>query len=366
MFMLGITVLVGLFKREDGGSGGDTVGSGNGGNGNKNNGNGENDLEKRQLLLPNNNKVDDDDDDQELDAARLGIAETYHRLYAALRLPAVQSLVLILLTYRLPCALSDNVKFLKAVEFGLSKQTTALLSPTIVLPLGIIVPIVATKVWHNHPLRQFMAAFRFRVTFVALIDVLMLLTVRSYKNNDGIVMGTLNSALSQILFWGLLILSTACQTIVQSLQFNAQMTFFASRVDPAIGGSYMTLLNTFANLGGTWPSSAVMYLVGQLTVPPKCDAILGEDGETVREVCIGGRDAYFPLQLGLSILGCLWVMVMKKRVQYIADLPDDAWRTHIGEVEEDENGETGKERGGGSMEMRKGWWWRTKKGRKNA
>ncbi|KAL7464023.1 hypothetical protein ACHAXS_004365 [Conticribra weissflogii] len=353
LFMLGITLLVGLFKREDAGSGGGfSVGNGSSGN----SGHDANDVEKRRLLLPKSSN-DDDDDDQELDAARLGIAETYHRLYAALRLPAVQSLVLILLTYRLPCALSDNVKFLKAVEFGLSKQTTALLSPTIVLPLGIIVPIVATKVWHNHPLRQFMAAFRFRVTFVALIDVLMLLVVRSYKTNDGVIFGTLDATLSRIVFWGLLILSTACQTIVQSLQFNAQMTFFASRVDPAIGGSYMTLLNTFANLGGTWPSSVVMYLVGQLTVPPKC-----EDGE-LGEVCTGGRDAYFPLQLGLSILGCLWVVVMKNRVQYISDLPDDAWRTHIGEEEEEEEevkGETG------SVEMRRGWWGRKIKGSKNA
>jgi Acetyl-coenzyme A transporter 1 len=44
-----------------------------------------------------------DDDDKELDASE----------------------ILILLTYRLPTSLSDNVKFLKAVEYGLSKSTTA-------------------------------------------------------------------------------------------------------------------------------------------------------------------------------------------------------------------------------------------------
>ena len=96
-------------------------------------------------LLPNKKQLDIDvdavDDEHELDAYEIGIAETYHRLWAVVQLPAVHSLILILLTYRLPCALSDNVKFLKAVEFGLSKQTTAMLSPTIVLPLGILVPI---------------------------------------------------------------------------------------------------------------------------------------------------------------------------------------------------------------------------------
>jgi PAT family acetyl-CoA transporter-like MFS transporter 1 len=67
----------------------------------------------------------DDTEDRELDAAEIGLAETYHRLWAVCKLKAVQWLFLILLTYRLPTSLCDNVKFLKAVEYGLSKSTTA-------------------------------------------------------------------------------------------------------------------------------------------------------------------------------------------------------------------------------------------------
>ena len=59
----------------------------------------------------------DDDDDAELDASQIGVKETYHRLWAVCQLPAVRTLFMILLTYRLPTALSDNVKFLKAVEY---------------------------------------------------------------------------------------------------------------------------------------------------------------------------------------------------------------------------------------------------------
>jgi len=110
------------------------------------------------------------------------------------------------------------------------------------------------------------------------------------------------------------------------------MYSFSPRVDPAIGGSYMTLLNTFANLGGTWPASFIMYLIGQYTIPPTC--VVGDDGV---EVCSGGRDAYFPLQIILSGLGCLWVFIMGKRVHYVAELPDDAWLTHIGENQDEEN-----------------------------
>ncbi len=268
-------------------------------------------------LLPNMKQHDyDNDDDKELDASEIGLRETYHRLWAVCQLPAVRWLFLILLTYRLPTALGDNVKFLKAVEYGLSRSTTALLSPTVILPLGILVPIVASKIWHGQPLcGQFMTGYKLRVTLAPLLDVLLLTTLQKGKPT------TRNES---IIFWSILVLSTAVQAIVSSLQFNAQMTFFAHRVDPVIGGSYMTLLNTAANLGGTWPASFVMWLVGHLTKAPVCSP--ETEGPPV---CTAGRDPYFTLQLLFSALGCLWIFVMGGQVRRIANLPDDAWRTHL-------------------------------------
>ena len=127
--------------------------------------------------------TDSDDNDHELDASEIGLKETYHRLWAACQLPAVRWLFLILVTSRLPTALSDNVKFLKAVEYGLSRSTTALLSPTLILPLGILVPLVASKIWHNHPLKQFVTAYQFRVTLIPLLDISMLRLLRAHKNH---------------------------------------------------------------------------------------------------------------------------------------------------------------------------------------
>jgi MFS transporter, PAT family, solute carrier family 33 (acetyl-CoA transportor), member 1 len=280
------------------------------------------------------------DDEKELDAAEIGLVETYHRLWAVCKLPAVQWLFFILLTYRLPTSLGDNVKFLKAVEFGLSKSTTAvraltivhrsflhvfssmlftpsqLLSPTIILPLGIIVPIIATRIWHDSPLQQFMTAYKLRVTLVPILDVMMLMALRRGKPD---------STSELMSYWSFIICSTALQAIVSSMQFNAQMTFFAKRVDPAIGGSYMTLLNTAANLGGTWPASFVMWLMGVLSKDPVCVTNL----DTGVETCKSGNDPFFHVQAVLSILGMLWIFFLGKRVRIIETLPDDVWRTHV-------------------------------------
>lgn len=87
----------------------------------------------------------------------------------------------------------------------------------------------------------------------------------------------------------------------------------------------MTLLNTAANLGGTWPASFVLWLISRLTKDPDCVV----DAATGAEVCTGGRDPFFVLQFVFSALGCLWVMLLGKRVRHLAELPDDSWRTHL-------------------------------------
>ena len=47
--------------------------------------------------------------------------------------------------------------------------------------------------------------------------------------------------------------------------FVSSMAFFARVSDPAVGGTYMTLLNTVSNMGGTWPGTLSLWLVDSLT-----------------------------------------------------------------------------------------------------
>jgi PAT family acetyl-CoA transporter-like MFS transporter 1 len=298
-FMLVTTMMVAIFKRE-------IPKNNNASNNNTNSGGGGGGIMARINSKSSDEELDEDD---ELDASQIGLKETYHRLWAVCQLPAVRWLFLILVTYRLPTALSDNVKFLKAVEYGLSKSTTAVLSPTIILPLGIMVPLIASKVWHMEPLRQFIRAYEWRVTLIPILDVFMLRLLKSgYPHNT-------------LLFWLAVIASTAGQAVCNSLQFNAQMTFFASRVDPAIGGSYMTLLNTAANLGGTWPASFVMGLLGLLTTSHV------ESTSNFASSMI--HDPYTSLQIVFSILGVAWIFILGPKLRTLSRLPDDAWRTHL-------------------------------------
>lgn len=52
--------------------------------------------------------------------------------------------------------------------------------------------------------------------------------------------------------------------------FVSIMAFFARISDPAVGGTYMTFLNTLTNLGGNWPATLALWWVDVLTYK-KCD-----------------------------------------------------------------------------------------------
>ena len=64
------------------------------------------------------------------------------------------------------------------------------------------------------------------------------------------------------------------------------MAFFARISDPAVGGTYMTFLNTLCNLGGNWPATAALYFVDALTFR-QCSNDPGNDCSTAdeKEVC---------------------------------------------------------------------------------
>lgn len=47
--------------------------------------------------------------------------------------------------------------------------------------------------------------------------------------------------------------------------FVGVMAFFARISDTSVGGTYMTMLNTFTNLGGNWPSWVALRFVSDLT-----------------------------------------------------------------------------------------------------
>lgn len=54
------------------------------------------------------------------------------------------------------------------------------------------------------------------------------------------------------IFFTCVIVAVFLHEVASNCMFVAQMGFFSRISDPVIGGSYMTLLNTIANVGTKW------------------------------------------------------------------------------------------------------------------
>jgi PAT family acetyl-CoA transporter-like MFS transporter 1 len=106
--------------------------------------------------------------------------------------------------------------------------------------------------------------------------------------------------------------------------------------DPAVGGTYMTLLNTVTNLGGNWPSTLALWMVDPLTTK-LCqggNSTVTSCGDTVEmDLCTGGGGAchtetdgyYIEIWVGF-LLGMTWLVLWGWRtITMLQDAPDSAW-----------------------------------------
>lgn len=59
--------------------------------------------------------------------------------------------------------------------------------------------------------------------------------------------------------------------------FVAVMAFFAKVSDPAVGGTYMTFLNTMSNLGTNWPNTLALWAIDHLTYKACTTSVDGDN-----------------------------------------------------------------------------------------
>ncbi|KAJ1533162.1 hypothetical protein HK405_000643, partial [Cladochytrium tenue] len=136
-------------------------------------------------------------------------------------------------------------------------------------------------------------------------------------------------------------------SFASTVQFVGMGSFFTRISDPAIGGTYMTLLNTLSNLGGTWPHFFVLqaveyYTVTRCEVPSSAPAATQAaaaalrhcSSDSERHACaeLGGacavtRDGYYSVGAACAVLGLLLlVTVVRPQVLRLQALPHAAWR----------------------------------------
>lgn len=254
-----------------------------------------------------------------------GILSAYLQLVQVLRLPSVQTYILLILTSKIAFSAADNITALKLIENGLPREKMALLALPMV-PLQIILPLVISRATNGpRPLDFFMKSYFPRLIFGLVYAGLVLWTPHAGINGQ-----------FPLYYYAVVIGATAVHQIFVYNMFVSLMAFGARVSDPAIGGTYMTLLNTVSNIAVAIPKTIILWMVDLVSFKD-CTGVtdLNLDCDNFRELqlceaaggkCVTNVDGYYILSILCVLLGLLWLGWQRNRMNRLQALDESAWK----------------------------------------
>ncbi|OCF73566.1 hypothetical protein I204_05409 [Kwoniella mangroviensis CBS 8886] len=273
------------------------------------------------------------EDDPDMD-----VKKVYKVMWSIVRLKNIQSFLLVHLVCKIGFMVNDSVTGLKLLEKGLSKEDLAI-AVLLDFPAQMAVGWLAAKWSRPTPASAsttWLYAFWARLAMAAIST----LVVKGFPN-EKIGNG----------YFGLVIATTLLSSLTSTVQFVGICAFHTQIADPLIGGTYMTLLNTVSNLGGTWPKPLILRSVDLLTIATcsvpisttleKSSLASTSSNECISEAgkhacsaaggeCVVVRDGYYIMSMVCVTLGAMILIgFVLPTVKRLSALPMSAWRVKI-------------------------------------
>lgn len=262
------------------------------------------------------------------DEPDLGVVETYRLLWDIVKLPIMPVTIIMLLTSKIGFSAGDAVTGLKLVERGVPKSKLAMLAVPM-MPLQIILPWIISKYTAGpRPMDVFLKAIPFRLC-IGLMLVWFVKITPSFMMEDGEF---------PLHYYCILLAIYAVYQVALYSMFVSIMAFFAKISDPAVGGTYMTFLNTLTNLGGNWPATLALWWVDPLTFKSCVGGNASEGnlcytpGEITTckmegGVCETQYDGYYIEAIACFLIGVSWLFLWgKATINRLQDEPESGWR----------------------------------------
>ncbi|KAI1211919.1 MFS general substrate transporter [Annulohypoxylon truncatum] len=264
-----------------------------------------------------------------------GIWDVYKIMWDVLKLRNIQTIIIVHLIAKIGFQANDGVTNLKLLEKGFGKENMAL-TVLIDFPFEIGLGYYAGK-WSQEytPMRLWCWGFVGRLIAAVFAQI----TVSIFPAGG-----------VQSWYLLLVIAEHVFSTFTSTVMFVAISAFHARVADPVIGGTYMTLLATVSNLGGTFPKYFVLRLVDAFTQATCHPPTKELDSSTLkgplvteafscavqaeRERCEHGggsceilHDGFYIVNILCVIVGLLtFTMYIRKKVLILQGLPLRAWR----------------------------------------
>lgn len=185
-------------------------------------------------------------------------SKTYARLLEIVRKRPVRRLLVLLLVSKFCFAAHDNVASLQLLRRGFPKQNLAFMA-VVQMPFELLGTLIVGR-WarQRNPLSTrgpWQLGYLLRLALAFMAPLVVVRTVPRHR---------IAAASASVPLWYysvLFVTSVAYQFASDGMMFVSIGSFFAQVSDPSIGGTYLTLLNTASNFGGTWPKALVFGAV---------------------------------------------------------------------------------------------------------
>eukprot|EP00731_Ephydatia_muelleri_P014852 Em0008g572a len=246
-------------------------------------------------------------------------------LVQVFKLPSIQTYILLILTSKIAFSAADNITALKLIENGLPRDKMALMALPMI-PLQIILPLVISRTTSGpRPLDLFTKSYFPRLVFGLAYAALVLWTPHVGVQGQ-----------FPLYYYGVVVVATAIHQIFVYNMFVSLMAFNARVSDPAIGGTYMTLLNTVANIAVAIPKTVVLWLVDVVSFKD-CTGVtdFNLDCDNYNELqlceaaggkCVTNVDGYYVLSIACILLGLLWMGWQRNRMNRLQAMDEAAWK----------------------------------------
>ncbi|CAB57921.1 endomembrane system acetyl-CoA transmembrane transporter [Schizosaccharomyces pombe] len=249
------------------------------------------------------------------------ISDMWKTIRAALSLKNMRQLLIVHTLGKVGFVANETLTLLKATEFGLSNEMLSLII-LINFPLGLALGVYTGRISNYRPLDIWLKGYWGRVVSI-LLNTILVYMVSNWKHRFPVFFPiflcyTLNASFSTI-------------------QFVALGVFHSKISDPHIGGTYMTILNTLSNLGGSWPQYVMLRMADLLTVSScstaphlTCSAdAQKKECQALGGTCLYKRDGYYLTSIvGIFLAISICVSLITPVVRRLTKAPISSWHIH--------------------------------------
>ena len=259
--------------------------------------------------------------------------EVYRQILSIIELKPVKLLILVLLTCKMAYAPADSAMNYKLQEYGMPKADIALYSPILFI-VGLVLPVVSSNLVSTRPMEIFLYSTPIKMLTALLVWVIVQMTPWFYSST------AVDGEGPKMAFFVPLIIIVTLHEVAGKFIFTSCMSFFSKVSDPTIGGTYMTLLNTIANVGYLWPNSLTLWLLPKVTYHAcynvdkeqiyLSDSIYGVCEEMkcnmASGVCGKVIDGFTVQTFAAIAIGIIWLMFSVNTLRSIQQYNISEWR----------------------------------------